>query len=230
MEWLKILVVLLALSLSVSACKKESEAEEEFQTGDVHETSKSFIFPAALKTKVDEEYVAFMKTQGPPFDIKTPEELLLQVPREYLDIDLTISPLGSGTLSAPTIFRLPRGGGSIDLKEYVKGAKGSFFVKMSAKKTTEPEGKISKLKVYFLSQGKKQKVDKEEFGSGCGKYMDITSYVEAKANDGIQVNATNQRYVSVLAGIYYFIGFEKEKIYLAAVKISDSRYSNLQCQ
>jgi hypothetical protein len=227
---LKSAALILALCLTLAACKKEGEVSAEFQVGDVKETSKNFIFPSNLKTKIDEEYVAFMKTQGPPLDIKTAEELLLQVPREYLDLDVFMTPLASGTLSGPTHFQLPRGGGAIDLKDYVKGAKGSFFVKMSAKKTVEPDAKISKLKIYFLSQGKKKKIEDETFGAGCGQYMDITDYIEAKASTGIQVNATEQRYVHVLSGIYYFIGFEKEKMYLAALKISDSRYPKLQCE
>lgn len=222
------LSIFLILLIS-SGCKEESEVQESFERGYVTETSKNFKFPAPLKDIIEDEYVAFMKTQGPPFDIKTKEELLLQLPREYLDLTVTLRPLASGTLSDPTIFSLPRGGGGIDLKDYVRGAKGSFFVTGTATKTVSPEQAPAKLKIYFLSQAKKRKIGDEKFGAGCDRYMDITNYWLGKSGEGIQVNATDQRYVSVLAGTYYFVGFESEKIFLASLKIYDSRYPSLQC-
>ena len=221
------LAALITLVL-LTSCREKADESVTYESGVVAETSKNFLFPAGLKEEIEEAYVAFMKTQGPPFDIKTKEELLVQLPREYLDLEVKLTPVASGILTAPTQFILPRGGGAIDLKDYVKGTKGSFFVSFKWAKTTTPDQPLSSIKIFYLSQAKKRKIDDENFGAGCDRYMDVTSFIQS-LSPGLKVNATSQRYVSVLAGIYYFVGFEKEKIYLGALKIMDSRHPQIQC-
>lgn len=223
-------LVLTVLCFSIIACKEETGAEVEYEAGEIIDTSKNFKFPKDLKDKIDDEYVAYMKTQGPPFDIKTKEELLLQVPREYLDIQVFFTPIATGTLSHPTRVAAVRGGGIVDMKDIVKGAKGSFFFDQKIVKTSDPKSGPEKLKIYFLSNAKKRKVGDESFGAGCGRYMDVTDYVTKLQGKGVQVNATDQRYISVLGGTYYYVGFEKERLYLAALQIQDSRYPSLQCE
>lgn len=223
-------IVCSTLCFSMSACKEEPGADVEYEAGEIIDTSKNFKFPKELKEYIDDEYVAFMKTQGPPFDIKTKEELLLQVPREYLDVQVFLTPLAAGTLSHPTRISAVRGGGVVDLKDVVHGAKGSFFFDQKIVKTSDPKSAPQKLKIFYLSNAKKRKVGEESFGAGCGRYMDVTDYVTHVQGKGVQVNATDQRYLSVLAGTYYYFGFEKERLFLAAVQIQDSRYPSLQCE
>lgn len=221
-------IVFAAMAMTLS-CKKKSETDIAYESGDVIETSKNYTFPIELKKVIDDEYVAFMKTQGPPFDIKSAEELLLQVPREYLDLEILFRPLSEGYPLTATRFLLPRGGGTIDMKDIIKGEKGSFFVNFKFKKTTAPEQEIQRHKVYFLSQSQKRKISNETYGSGCNVFMDVTNFINSSSEKGVQVNATQQRYVSVLSGIYYFVAFESEKIYLAAAQLIDSRYPQLVC-
>lgn len=224
------ILTIAALALALSACKEGSGSDIEYESGAIVDTSKNFKFPKELKDRIDDDYVAFMKTQGPPFDIKTKDELLLQVPRDYLDIEVLFTPLATGTLSHPTRISAVRGGGIVDLKDVVKGAKGSFFFDQKIVKTSDPKSGPQRLKVYYLSNAKKRKVGDETFGAGCGRYMDVTDYIMRVQGKGVQVNATDQRYLSVLAGTYYYVGFERERLYLAALQIQDSRYPSLQCE
>lgn len=224
-------VFLVAIAiLALTACKEQHEAEADFEPGEITDTSKAFKIPKELKNMIDDEYVAFMKTQGPPFDILKKEELLLQVPREFMDIEVMFTPLSAGTLTHPTKIKAMRGGGIIDMKDFVKGAKGSFFFDHTVVKTSDQKTEPAKVKIFYLSEARKRKIGDETFGAGCNKFMDVTSYLVGLRGKGVQVNATDQRYVSVLAGIYYFIGFDKEKLYLSALKIEDSRYPRLQCE
>lgn len=223
------ILVLPLLVFSITACKEQGDSDIEYDAGEIIDTSKNFKFPKPLKETIDDEYVKFMKTQGPPFDIQSKEELLMQVPREYLDVQVLLTPLAAGTLSHPTRISALRGGGLVDLKDVVRGAKGSFFFDQKITKTSDPKSGPQRLKIYYLSNAKKRKVGDESFGAGCDRYMDVTDYVMGLQGKGVQVNATDQRYVSVLAGTYYYIGFEKERLFLAALQVEDSRYPNLLC-
>lgn len=200
-----------------------------FAAGEVLSTSKNFTFPKGLKKEIDKQYVKYMKSLGAPYDIQSDEELLAQVPREFLDLEVTFWAKSDLTLKSPVRFTLPRGGGAIDLREYVKYRKGSFYVDFAAVRTEKPDEPAKPLRVYYLSHAKKRNIGGENFGAGCDTYMDISHFVAGKQGHGIQVNATDERYVSTLSGIYYFVSFAPEKLYLAALSIEDSRYPHLLC-
>jgi len=61
--------------------------------------------------------------------------------------------------------------------------------------------------------------------------MDITNQItSANSGGGLQVNATDQRYLPVVGGIFYFVNYNAErKMYIAAVELMDSRYPEQQC-
>jgi hypothetical protein len=213
----------------LTSCRDNREKPTDFAGGDVFATSKNFLFPKDLKGEIEKQYVKYMKSLGAPYDIQTDQELLAQVPREFLDLEVTFWAKSELTMKSPVKFDLPRGGGGIDLKDYVHSRRGSFYVDFGAVRTEKPEEQALPVKVYFLSQAKKRKIGKETFGAGCDTYMDISRYVLQSRDHGIQVNATDERYVSALSGIYYFVSFQPEKIYLGAVSIEDSRYPELLC-
>ncbi len=219
----------LVSALFFSGCKEHGEKPSDFSSGEVYATSKNFLFPKDLKSEIEQQYIKYMKSLGAPYDIQTDSELLAQVPREYLDLEVSFWPLSDLTIKSPVKFQLPRGGGGIDLKDYVRVRKGSFFVDFSAVRTEKPTEPAEPLKVYFLSQAKKRKIGRETFGAGCDVYMDISDFIAHNKGHGIQVNATDDRYVSALSGIYYFVSFQPEKIYLGALSIEDSRYPDLSC-
>jgi hypothetical protein len=225
----KVAILLCAGSTILSGCKLSDEKPSDFAGGEVLATSKEYVFPKQLKTEIEQQYVKYMKSLGAPYDIQSDKDLLLQVPREFLDLQISFWAKSELTIREPVKFILPRGGGGIDLSDYVKTRKGSFFVDFEAVRTEKPEEPATPLKVYYLSNAKKRKIGNESFGAGCDTYMDVSSFIKSKQGQGIQVNATDERYVSTLAGTYYFVSFQPEKIYLAALTIGDSRYPQLKC-
>ena len=72
-------------------------------------------------------------------------------------------------------------------------------------------------------------IDGDEFGAGCNKYMDITSFYHRKAR-GFDLYTAGQRYVSVMAGTFVAVVFEKEALYVGSLTFTDSRYPDVMCE
>jgi hypothetical protein len=222
--------ILLFFGLTLVSCKKEPEAEVPYRLGGVEKTSKEFVIPRALREHIEQDYLQFLKAQKSALTLSD-KDVLDRIPREFLDVTVYFRSSGTGVLVDHTKFELPRGGGEIDLKDYVKGSKGSFYMKVAAQRSSEPEHKVEDLRVYFLSDSKERKIQGEKYGSGCKTFMDVTHFINKENNkEGLQLNAAGQRYLSVIAGTFYFVEFdESRKLYIAAVRISDSRYPELLC-
>jgi len=201
-----------------------------YQPGLVEKTSKEFLIPRELRTEIETRYLAFVRKNNPKI-ILPDEEVLARIPREFLSVELRFRSSSPGVLRDHTVFRLPRGGGEIDLKHMVIGSKGSFFLTFDVKRASQPEDKPQDLQIYFYSNVKPQMIGKEKYGSDCHKYMDVTSTLLAANSDkGLTLNATDQRYLPVVGGVFYFIDFSPErKIYIAAVRIKDTRYPEENC-
>lgn len=226
---MKRILVLLGVVFTLG-CKSQDSKPSDFVFGEIISTSKNYLFPKDLKSEIEKEYVKYMKSLGAPYDIQSEQELLLQVPREYLDLQVYLWAKSELTISKPVKFSLPRGGGGIDLRDYVKSRKGSFFIDFEVVRTEKPDEPAQPLKVYYLSNAKRRVIAGEKFGAGCDTYMDISRIVSHKMGNGIQVNATDERHVSALSGVYYFVSFQPERIYLAALHLEDSRFPQHVCQ
>ncbi len=121
---------------------------------------------------------------------------------------------------------LPRGGGKIDLSEYLGSKVGSFFVRFEFPK----ESPLRNIQSFFISQARKRKIDGEIHGAGCNKFMDITSYVaKENAGAGIKVNTTRDRHSTVLGGHFIFAGKKDIHTFLAQVSFIDSKNPHLFC-
>ena len=191
----------------------------------VEKSSKEFAIPREIRERVEQSYLSFIKKENPKLAV-TDEDILAKIPREYLNTEVLLTAAAQGTLIQNSSIVLPRGGGEIDLKNYVVGSKGSFFVKFKNYRTGEPDKKLENLAVYFLSETKSKKFERDTFGSGCGKFMDLTDYIgKINAAEGIPVNATGARYLPVIGGTFYFFNFDPQrKLFISAVKFTDSRY------
>ncbi len=215
----------------IVSCKESTLSDVSYRPGVIEKTSKDFLIPRELKAQIDRDYVSYIRRKNEKIILED-AALLEDVPRGFLDVQIAFRSSAEGVLSSHTKFSLPRGGGVIDLKPYVKGAKGSFYMKVLAERTSEADKEVEDLHVYFLSEAKKRDISGESFGAGCKKFMDITGLIErANAKTGLQLNAKEQRYVTVAAGVYYFVDFsKKQKIYISAAQITDSRYPELLCE
>lgn len=222
---------LMSLLLAVISCKENQSTSVDFRPGSIEKTSKNFLIPRDLKQVIEQDYLAYIRKENPKI-ILPDEEILSRIPREFLDVEVRFRSSAPGVLSDHTEFKLPRGGGEVNLKDYVIGKKGSFFMSLKATRSSDSKHELSHLNIYFLSETKQRQIGKETFGSGCRRYMDVTRLFSEKNNaGGLQLNATEQRYLSVIGGVFYFVNFDPERrIYIAAVRFTDTRYPDLLCE
>ena len=121
---------------------------------------------------------------------------------------------------------LPRGGGTIDLANYVLNNQGSFYVTFDFPEFEDATNK----KILFISHSRKRKIDDQIFGSGCHSFFDITDhFLKDMAKEGLKVNTTRNRHVSVLAGTFILMAKKAGQSYITQVTFTDSSNENLLC-
>lgn len=119
------------------------------------------------------------------------------------------------------------GGGEIDLNHFVKGQKGSFYIKFLLEEFQD----LSDFKVYFYSRSLKRKIDGDVFGSGCNVFFDVTKkFISINTKEGIKVNITDNRHLSVIGGRFILARKNQGKIYLSQVSFFDSTKTEYFCQ
>jgi hypothetical protein len=224
-------IIFILMSFLILSCSKAKyENDRSYYAGSVSGLSKEILFPVELKPIVDAEYIKYMKSLGAPFDIQTDDEILSRRAREYLNVNLYLYAERPGALEQDTVFRLPQGGGVVDLKNTVRGSKGSFYTRFYLEKSSNPDEKINSFRVYYLSGAKVKDLSDEAWGAGCGAFMELTSLMKNRGmRKGVLANATDGRHALLLSGYYYFIAFSKEKMYMASVELLDSKYREYMC-
>ncbi len=173
-------------------------------------------------------------------EIKLPKELMVEVLKELGEDTKTMTPVfifiplkiqltekSKGVLiSNPLKFSFPKGGGQLDLKDYVTGA-GSFYLSF----LPEVFAKLPDLvHLYYISQAPVKEIDGDHYGLGCGKWVDIKSRFKNLQQDNfLKLNTTQLRYLYVVSGSYIFVFREGNQIYLSQLTITDSRHQNELC-
>lgn len=124
-------------------------------------------------------------------------------------------------------IQMPKGGGEIDLSQYITDAKGSFYVGFDF-----PEFKDSTAqKVLFMSKTRRRKIDDKVLGSGCNQVLDITTtFMKAMTKEGLKVNTVRERYITVLGGTFFFAAQKPTSVSVAQVTFKDSKHQNLFCE
>ncbi len=147
----------------------------------------------------------------------------------HSSVRLFLTEKNSHILQNPAyIIDLPRGGGVVDLAQYLSGQQGSFYMGFELPPEFQ-EGK--NFKAIYISMARKRKLGDRVFGAGCNQYFDITSkFLEMMKTEGIKANTTRQRHVTVLAGHYIFSVMKDNRIYITQVTITDSKNKNLLCE
>lgn len=146
----------------------------------------------------------------------------------FAEITVFLVEKNSGIVKNEAIkIQLPKGGGEIDLAQYVTDLKGSFYVGFEF-----PEFKDSTAqRVLFQSRTRKRRIDDKVLGVGCNQILDITTaFQKAMLKEGLKVNTTRERDVTVLGGTFYFAAQKAGAISVAQVTFTDSRYPNLFCE
>ncbi len=122
---------------------------------------------------------------------------------------------------------LPKGGGTIDLSRFVNEQRGSFYVGMEFPEFQEATGK----KVFFISRARKRKIGAQVFGAGCNQFFDITDrFFKEMAVEGIRVNTTKDRHLSVLGGTFLFAAQKNNDVHVAQVTFTSSQQTALFCE
>lgn len=213
-------------------CKKDGvwEPKGDYHSVGVEKTSKEYLVPRELRDYIEADYLKYIHKENPKI-VLPDADILTRIPREFLDVGIYLQSPSNGVLADNTAFELPRGGGEIDLRNVVKGKKGSFYLHFTVKRTQAPTVAVKDLHIYFMSETKHITVGDETFGAGCHKYMEVTDQlVGSNSGTGLMLNATDLRYLPVVGGVFYFVDFDPErKIFIAAVRIMDSRYAENTC-
>lgn len=145
----------------------------------------------------------------------------------FMPVDVILTAKNEGVLTAsPLTIHLPRGGGAVDLSKYVTGRQGSFFVRFAWPDADEKETVNS----WFVSRARRRKMGDELWGAGCHKYFRITAALaRSNAHEGLKVNTTRNRHLSVLGGHFVFAAKKGGQTFTAQVTFDDPRFPELFC-
>jgi len=213
-----ILVTILAVTFFGTACTKTTSFRTEHPTVvTMNELPIDFKIPANIWTLIEQsgETTPSSPTGGPGIF--------------YSTVKLFFTEKNQGILKNPSYeINLPRGGGRVDIAEYLSGEQGTFFVGFELPAEFQ-EG--THFKAVYISQARKRKIDDRIYGAGCSQYFDITpKFLEMMKSEGLKANTTRQRHTTVLAGNYIFSVIKDNRIYITQVTITDSQNKNLLCE
>lgn len=214
--------------------KSEHGAEFDGMTIDVRDTPVDFKLPGELWDKlVSDGGGAAAGGHGGGHDKKEEHGTASKEEKNdtlivWLPVEVSFSSKLSGILANDSVqYNLPRGGGTLDLSKITAGDKGTFYLKFNLNEFSNP----SALKVYFVSNAKKRRVDGEIFGAGCNVYFDITkAFHKINSGEGMKFNITNNRHISAMSGHFIFVQTEKDKVYLSQVEFNDSKNRDYLCK
>ena len=197
-----------------------AEAPTEMAQRSAKTSSRDVKVPRQLVAEVEKEYREYLTLN------KFPIQESLK--RELLNVSAEFTQDRVAALHEDLRVNTPVGGGVIDMADFVTPLRGLFRLNIKAR---DGHGEAVAGKVYYVSHAKERVIDGDAFGAGCGKYMDITSFYNAKmSRGGFELYTAEQRYLSVLAGTFVIIAFTKDTLQVASLTFADSRYPALTCE
>ncbi len=226
---------LMALSLSLCAFAEEhggaggeakpvadhGEVDPDLEVRSAKQSSRDVKIPRALVTRLESEYRAYLTSNQLP-----PQETLK---RKLIDVSVELRQRKPAALHEDVRINTPLGGGVIDLAEFVTPLRGAF--QLLIKPRGENHASIDNLRVFFVSRAKERLIDGENYGSGCGRFMEVTKVFDKKmSSTGFELFTADQRYVSVLSGVFVMAAFTKDALQVGSVAFADSRFPELMCE
>lgn len=211
----------------------EGEHDEHGAASSAHEralpvrpartSSRDVKIPRALVARIEREYkehLAKLKLEANAKD---------GIKRHLLNLGVELTAERAGALSEDVRVSTPTGGGVIDMAEFVTPLRGAFHARFVVKQEAQERPTTSR--VFFVSQAKSRILGGEEYGAGCGKFMEITTRYNKKfSSKGFDLYSTDQRYLSVLGGTFVFVDYQPEALFVGSLTFTDSRYPNLLCE
>lgn len=229
MKLSKYLVVWVILGLFGLGCSKSSPilSSQNLSSGQMNGTDKYVKVPIELIKEVESEYLKVFR-KAKPENSQTDGEIIAQIPRRSVELTVKLVAEGAGILRGNAEFHLARGGGVLDLADWVTGVRGDFY--WSAKVKLPESMQPKHLKVYFVSRAPTKNIEGEKWGMGCDKYSEITSfYHQTLSQLGWRLNSTQQRYIYAVSGTYLFVYTSPEELLVTSLSITDSRYKSQLC-
>ena len=209
----------------VSSCKSsDSEIKEQFLTREFNEPPVDVKLPIELWDLLEEKKV--LKSDGKIVSNTNVDDGFAE--NVVVGMIVRLREKTPGILGGANIeLKSSTVGLSIDLGSYLKMDKGTFNISF------EPTSVVdSSAQVFFISNAIQRQEQDQKLGAGCNKIFDITKvYLSSFKGTGVDVNVTDGRHVSFLAG-HFFIRVSRQNGVRAIthLSITDSRYSKLLCE
>lgn len=224
--WLCILSCLLFLSCTD---KKAVHEQSDYEPGQILRSDKGALIPEKLVNLLEKNYIDKYRQEHPDNEISD-VQLTLQIPRRLLNIKVYLREKNEGVLTQNSVFALPRGGGTIDLSDYVVEGRGVFYLGFDLD-FSKIESDFSQLKVYFVSNSSPSRIGDEVYGAGCRHFFDITQYFHNEIRTrGLELAAADLRYLGPVLGTFFFVLTESDSLYVGSTSFVDSRYPDRHCQ
>lgn len=217
-------VVLCALLAGLISCKKNEHHEEVYEVS-IDEVPVDFKVPSKLWDFIEGKNAVAVDPHHSP--VKEAEGFSNPSNINFTFVDVILTEKNSKVLVQPEIkIRFPRGGGEIDLSNYMGSRAGTFYVNFVLPEIAEG----TNTKLFFVSKAKKRKVDNVVYGAGCNQFFDITSkFFSESTKLGIQANSTRDRHATLLGGRFVFFQDDGKQIMLTQVGFKDSQRKDLFC-
>jgi len=206
----KILIAITGLVVMLSACEKAIESKPKIISN--NSLASDFKVPTAI-------FAAIKKNLG--------EGLTIEPEYIFTNLEVELHADQKSVLSySHLLFKLPNGGGAIDLKDYVTG-EGSFYLRFPPEQfETKPELAF----LFYISDSPKVKIRDEEYGLGCGQWVDLKpKFSKLQDKTFLKLNSTDHTYAHVLSGQYIFVFKKGIQYYLTHLNLSDSRFRDKMC-
>lgn len=217
------------LALVLAMVPAEAFAADSFVERPAATSSRDVKIPRALVHYIETQYRSFLEKNDSDLGTLGDGRGKPDIKRKLLNMSVELTQKQPVALQDNTRVVTPVGGGVVDLSDIVTPLRGAFSMKLLARREdgSEPVG----LRLFYVSKAQKRMIDGDEYGVGCDKYMEITSYYQKRgASHGFDLYSTDQRYLSVIGGTFVAVVFEKPALYVGSVTFTDSRYPKLLCE
>lgn len=201
------------LTFILLSCKKNHEmTHENFRSIKIDEIPQDFQVPSQLWDQIQHK------------SAPDQEDTII-----FLPISVNLKEKNPGILKSNELsIEFPRGGGLVDLSQWVTQENGTFFLKFDLSEFKSFE----KVEAYFYSRARKRKVDDEVLGMGCNKFSRLSPpFLKLITTEGLAVNTTRNRHLTVIGGRWIFVARDlSNKIYISQVTIADSNEKDMFCK
>jgi hypothetical protein len=198
-------------SASLLACTKPSH---DFKPTivDIAEVAKEVKVPKNLMNEIETDFTKETKVITPVY--------------VFVPAELQFSEETKGAIKSPRmIFKFPKGGGRLDLKDVVTG-QGSFYMNFFK----PVDSNVEFVHLYYLSNSPQKKIDGETFGLGCGRWIDLKKSIGKLVDPHyLKLNVSDLRYLHVVTGTYLLVYRQTTQIFISQITLTDSRYENELC-